>query len=318
LTHRVLPRQSKSRLAALAGPPARRRQREWDIPAPGRHQAARFFSSTRQTVRAPRPPGRRRGRPMARRPITAVLSSSPHVNINFTLCALTLISSPSIILTPAPRSYATLGLGPSPQVEGDSSGRPCSPGHRRLGRVRVPVPDHDHPAAFPRPQNNAINHGAGRCVRSVGRSILRWLRTQTCGERAKRDAGRRARGRTQWPQQAKRRASTHGATCERGAPAASPSSSRPRVRLPSEPPRGCHGCPKMPLPACSRPSPVQQSSRPGTCGNPSRVAFTRWYRCRPPGTQTESPALRKDRQGPPPFSLFYPVALLPREWLAVW
>lgn len=223
-----------------------------------------------------------------------------------------------IILTPAPRSYATLGLGPSPQVEGDSSGRPCSPGHRRLGRVRVPVPDHDHPAAFPRPQNNAINHGAGRCVRSVGRSILRWLRTQTCGERAKRDAGRRARGRTQWPQQAKRRASTHGATCERGAPAASPSSSRPRVRLPSEPPRGCHGCPKMPLPACSRPSPVQQSSRPGTCGNPSRVAFTRWYRCRPPGTQTESPALRKDRQGPPPFSLFYPVALLPREWLAVW
>ena len=109
---------------------------------------------------------------------------------------------------PPPRSYATLGLGPRwRETHSNSSGRPCSPGHRRLGRV--PVPDHDHPAAFPRPQNNAINHGAGRCVRSVGRSILRWLRTQTCGERAKRDAGRRARGRTQWPQQAKRRARTH-------------------------------------------------------------------------------------------------------------
>jgi hypothetical protein len=222
-----------------------------------------------------------------------------------------------IILTPPPRSYATLGLGPRwRETHSNSSGRPCSPGHRRLGRV--PVPDHDHPAAFPRPQSNAINHGAARCIRTVDQFSGGCGLRPVASARSETQDAAHVDARSGRSRQNDERALTHGATCERGAPAASPSSSRPRVRLPSEPPRGCHGCPKMPLPACSRPSPVQQSSRPGTCGNPSRVAFTRWYRCRPPGTQTESPALRKDRQGPPPFSLFYPVALLPREWLAVW
>lgn len=215
-----------------------------------------------------------------------------------------------IILTPAPRSYATLGLGPSSLER-----PPLLPWSPSSGPGPGPGPGSRSPLRVPRPQKQR-NQPRRRPVRTDGRSILRWLRTQTCVERAKRDAGRRARGRTQWPRQAKRRASTHGATCERGAPAASPYSPSPdppsfgtSTRVP---------VPRMPLPACSRLSPVQQSSRPGTCGNPSRVAFTRWYRCRPPGTQTESPALRKARQGPPPFSLFYPVALLPREWLAVW